>query len=157
VSIDYSLYIGPYVVYKVGKKPAERCVSVCSLTSCNRRALPGERFCPEDGSEIVEVSSPTQVDTVDQDEMERRFGYSLIGMSGGQRIVQDGEHIYLSNQRCWRSDPITDHFLSEVVPVRISAAICLFEGDYFREIALLREHYGAENVRIAWGIGIFAS
>lgn len=118
------------------------------------------KFCVQCGSPIEDRDFPIEVDSVNAHEVhEDLLGESLYRPSGGFYYWQkeNNLHIWLANRhipkaRKFSFDPKENIQLIPVTPELIATDIEQFSDFYEKELVILRQEYGEENVAVVWGL-----
>lgn len=159
MSIDYEVYVGPYVECKT--KTAK--ITVRNRGCTNPECVNFERptvhdFCPACGQQISMFEMEVEGETPDVDPLmeDDQFCAFLLPIcnEGADSISRDRSvQIFTPNQveaPGYLFDPKTDMDFREMEPETIQAEKTYVEG--MEQMARLRDFYGDENVEVKWGI-----
>jgi hypothetical protein len=165
MGIDYTTYMGPHVRCKVTKVSSTEKHRTCSRDSCSQyeqRVYDNKtKFCVQCGSPIEDRDFPIQVDSVDAHEVrEDLLDEALTTPSGDYfyRWMRDNNiHIWLANRhvpgaRKFSFSPRENTQNVPVTPEMIAVEITAFSDFYEKELVILRQEYGEENVEVLWGL-----
>jgi hypothetical protein len=151
MSIDYSIYIGPFVRCKVTKKEVERERRTCPNTNChNHNRQIYAFFCSVCGSKIGRVKYKEEEDVIDYDEVSKKIKHNLVC-----RINRDKEHIWIGNRiddQCHLSYDPTELESGYDVCQKWMSEVRSFVAFYVEEIRILRQEYGETDVEVLWGV-----
>lgn len=165
MGIDYTTYMGPHVRAKVTKVPSTEKRRTCSRDSCsqyeNRVYDNKTKFCVQCGSPIEDRDFPIQVDSVNIHEVrEDLLDEALCPPSGDgfyKWMRENNTHLWLANRhvpgaRKFRFSPREDDQQISITPEMIEKEITAFSDHFEKEIAILKQEYGDENVSVHWGL-----
>jgi len=164
MGIDYTTYMGPYARCKTSKVPATEKISTCSNEQCKEHPTKiwdkKKKFCEGCGSPIQERDIPIQVDNVNAYELRMSIKESLYDVPGDSWrfwMRENNTHVWLANQRVsgargFSFDPEGNIQFIPVTPELMAAEIKLFIEHYTKELDVLRQAYGEDNVEIQWGL-----
>lgn len=169
MAIDYKTYIGPHVLCKTSKIESSREIKTCSNTNCTLYSqdyslISDKKFCGYCGSPIQLRQLPIEISNVNAQEIQiNLLGESLCVVPGDSfdKLMRDGDiHIWLSNRgeifipnkRNYSFNP-----RNSIQYVPMDAELILnekwqFSNFYEKEIFILREEYGPQNVEVQWGL-----
>jgi len=165
MGIDYTTYLGPHVRCKVTKVPSTKKIRSCSRETCSQYEQeihsnkPG--YCIQCGSPIAERDLPIEVDSVIAYEVRMDLlGESLYDVPGDSFHhwqKENNTHIWLANRhvpdaRHWSFNPRENIQLIPVTPELMATEITQFSDFYEKELTILRQEYGEENVEVHWGL-----
>ena len=165
MGIDYTTYMGPHVRCKVTKVPSTEKKRTCSRETCSQYEQTvyddNTKFCIQCGSPIEDRDFPIEVDSVSayevrMDLLEESL-YDVPGDSFHRWQRENNTHIWLANRhvtdaRDWSFNPKEDIQLVPVTPELIATEIEQFSDFYEKELVILRQEYGEENVAVEWGL-----
>lgn len=164
MGLDYTTYLGPYFECKVGKKQITNRYRSCPNPSCPQHKSKGNHttinFCYRCGSAITLVKDEITKDAVVPREVEEKVN-NRLGFPSGDGIArlmdQEGIHIWLGNQLNdgigLRFDPTERGVFKPIADVdEITESIDKLKAFYSKEYKILKEIYGADNVRVGWGL-----
>lgn len=155
----YSIYIGPYVRCTVDRvtewKTIRSCSSdICDLVRSRRPFKPDENFCSRCGSPAAETSVvDSERDAIDpfhvMEAMDERLTTANSPENGVQLFIPN----YGSPREMIVRAPDSElGELLEVSPSLISQELAWIKICYAKDLAIVRETYGADRVRIMWGL-----
>jgi hypothetical protein len=151
MSIDYSIYIGPFVRCKVEKKEVEKERRTCPHKNCrNHDKRISTAFCSFCGSKIEEVKYKEEADAVNWGEVSEKIKDTLVCP-----IHKNGEHIWIGNRiddQCHLSYDPTELESGYDVCQDWMSEVRSFVAFYVEEIRVLRQEYGETDVVVLWGI-----
>ena len=157
-------YLGPHVCCKVEKVPSTRQIQSCSNDSCElakRETYGVKKFCDNCGSPIAQRDLSTIVDSVDAHHVRMDLLsetlYDVPGDSFWQWMQDNNTHIWMANRhipdaRKFYFDTRED---IQYIPFALGAMqmeIIQFCDFYEKELVILRQEYGEENVEVRWGL-----
>jgi hypothetical protein len=157
MSIDYTVYIGPYVQCKVSKEKVNHEVRVCPNQSCEQSKLnfpPNVSFCPSCGSKVKSKTISKEHDSQHPYDIAREFNEDL----NNHYFEEPGYHYFFQNSNIkWKGrklqfDPEDEEFIQDFAEVSRELEIHTFSQVFKEAIDILIKHYGAGNVAIKWGI-----
>lgn len=163
MGIDYTNYLGPYVVCKVGMVTKTRQRLTCMNPKCVKyrsERWDTTKFCGHCGQPVMTYEEPRQIDSVDSDEVDRKMKGALH-QPGGEAMrgyqKENHVHLWLSNkcipdQREFSTDPMQDFEVSEITGSLIQQEMIAFRYVYEVELNILRDVYGEANVEVKWGM-----
>lgn len=166
MGIDYTTYLGPHVRCKVTKVPSTEKHRTCSRDSCSQYEQKvydkKTKFCVQCGSPIEDRDFPIEVDSVNAYEVRMDLlGEALYDVPGDSFhfwMKENNTHIWLANRRVpgarkFSFTPNQDGIqLVPVTPELIATEITQFSDYYEKELVILRQEYGEENVEVQWGL-----
>lgn len=161
MSLDYSVYVGPYVECKIGMKKSLKKTRVCPNTKCLiRNSNPNTKFCPDCGFGIVETTEEIEVEEVCLWDIREALHDTLIfpfGDSARDVMIKKRCHVYIPNvsyleDRKHSFDPKYELRWSSFKPEDIDEEINLFLVRFKNEMLVLNKNYGAENIEVKWGV-----
>jgi hypothetical protein len=160
MSVDYTTYVGPYIQVHNPKRATTEEYHTCSNKSCrNHKAKMCEKFCAECGSAIKLVSFPCEA-SLDFDvynEFEDKLAEALTEYK--PKDLEDF-HFFIGNKKGSPGisfDPKTDCYVRELPQLNIEKETGVFSTMFKKEIARLKEFFGADAVQIKWGVLDWAS
>lgn len=160
VSIDYSTYVGPYVVCAVNLWGVSRSRRSCPNPTCkNHGAYMPAGFCPTCGTAVSDVRFSEQEFAVDDDDLREQIDERLVTAHGGayaEWTHTNSAHLWKPNV-AWASlrDPHldrTDFNLQDITADLVQAELAQFESFFAPELAQLRTAYGEAAVSVRWGV-----
>jgi len=165
MGIDYTTYIGPQVRCKTKKVPSTKTIRTCSDATCKLYASEvyekQKKFCGQCGSPVEDRALPIEVDNVIAHDVRMNLLdealYDVPGDSFHFWMRDNNTHIWLANRhvpgaRKFSFDPESDIQYVPMTAELIAKEIDQFSSFYEKEITILREEYGAENVEVQWGL-----
>jgi hypothetical protein len=169
MGIDYTTYIGPHVRCKTTKVPSTKTIRTCSDAACANYGTDVPRwvsdhfnnFCGKCGSPIQNRDLPTEVDNVNPYEVRMDLlNESLCDVPGDSFhfwMRDNNVHIWIANVRVPDAREFSFDSEANIQYVPMNAELIAKETDQFssfyeKELAILREEYGAENVEVQWGL-----
>lgn len=165
--IDYTTYLGPYVLCKTEKVLSTKEISTCSNTSCQQheQEVYSRNFCDRCGHEIKKRQVPIEVDNVDEEDVRLNLLDEALCTAMGDEFYlwmeEHNTHIWLSNRKIPDVRDLTfDTEEIQFVPIDaklIAEEVQKFSDFYEKELVILREEYGEENVEVQWGLVHFIS
>jgi hypothetical protein len=161
MGIDYTTYVGPHVVCKLGKKTVSEKIRSCTNASCEQhKRAASSKFCSKCGSPIDKVEIPKEVDTVNAHNVRMDLlGEALYDVPGDDFhfwMRDNNTHIWLANRKVpdTRSFSFDRHEIQNIPLTTeiIAAETEKFVNFYEKELFILRQEYGEENVSVVWGL-----
>jgi hypothetical protein len=165
MGISYSTYMGPHVLCKTTKVPSTEKKRTCSRDTCSQyeQTIYDNRtkFCVQCGSPIADRDIPIQVDNVQIHQVHEELLEEALCPAHGDSFYswmkEHNTHIWLANRhvsgaRDFSFDPKEGIQLIPVTPELIATEITQFSDFYEKELVLLRQEYGEENVSVVWGL-----
>lgn len=169
MGLDFTTYIGPHVRCKTHKVPSTKPIRTCSDATCSNYGtdIPKwvsdnfNNFCGKCGSPIEDRTVAVQVDnvssfTVRMDLLDEAL-CDIPGDSFHFWMQENNLQIWIANRQI--PDVRNFSFDSEenIQYVPITAELIATELDQFncffeKEIFILKEEYGVENVEVQWGL-----
>lgn len=158
MGIDYSTYIGPYVVCAVQRHTTTDTWRSCPLVACvnyGKYMQPG--FCPHCGTQIMDVAFPVVKDTVDDGDIREQIDERLATASGDdyqEWARANSAHLWMPNTGgIGRHLDSREAFsLHRITATDIHNETHAFEGYFAAELAQLRAAYGEAAVSVRWGV-----
>jgi len=167
MSVDYEVYVGPYLECKIKQVPATLNITSCVNHECPnyRVRLMGEQppYCPHCGEAIgsyathVEREEPDSTNLYEDDKFQEVFGF-LRG-DGADRLQNTRNvHIYIPNEPRapgFSFDPRGEFDIRELNPKSLvfDPALWKIQVDGTPAFKKLVEMYGGpENVTFKWGV-----
>jgi hypothetical protein len=160
MGIDYSSYIGGYVRCKTHKVNDTESRRSCSNSKCKSHGGnvwdEKKKFCEACGSEITKQDFPIVRQNVERYELYEELKEQLMPPFGDTfhfKMDEQNEDLWLSNLTDWglHVTPNRECVSEAYTPERIQKEIAEFERKFAKQIAILKKHYGEENVAIEWG------
>lgn len=168
MSIDYSTYLGPYAACKTHKVDETKKKRTCSNTACEQyeREVWDKKtqFCSTCGAAINDREYVVPVDNVNASDIRESLLREVLVTPSGDSMwkwMRDNNlHIWISNlskipgqDRKFSFDPRhEEQYIPSITPEMIAAELERFNDRFEKEIQLLRQEYGEENVTILWGL-----
>jgi len=165
MGIDYTTYIGPQVRCKTTKIPSTKTIRTCSDTACTLYSSEvydkQKKFCGQCGSSVEDRELPIEVENVNVHDVRMNLLdealYDVPGDSFHFWMRDNNVHIWLANHhvpdaREFSFDSKEDIQYVPMTAELIAKEIEQFSSFYEKEIAILQEEYGAENVEVQWGL-----
>jgi hypothetical protein len=172
VSVDYTVYVGPWVLCRCGRVLEAGGLRWCCVNpeciACNAPALAEMRFCSLCGRTLTgRQDSDRERDALDPVELQERFDDALLLVrNGGQPdspALRLGTHAWLPNVvrvgdpgRYAHLDP-----RQHSVALDLRALPALEQGwlqlEYAEQLAALHAAYGTGNVEVGWGVLTYTS
>lgn len=165
MGIDYTTYIGPHVRCKTKKVPSTKRIRTCSDATCKSYASQvyddKKKFCEQCGAPIEDRDLLIEVDNVLAGEVRMDLlGESLYDVPGDYFhfwMRDNNVHIWLANVRVPDTRKFSFDPEEDIQYVPMNAELIVKETDQFssffeKELTILREEYGAENVEVQWGL-----
>jgi hypothetical protein len=161
MSIDYGIYVGPYVECKVQSIEVTKTRKACTKRGCpnHEREISGSAFCNLCGSPIGAVEYVETEQAVDDWPLTEAINERLTTTHGDAYYTwgrKQGIHLWKANVstggRDYHLESREDFALYEIAPDQIGSEVAAFEQQFARELAIFREAYGAGAVRVAWGV-----
>ena len=164
MGIDYSTYVGPYAECHFSSKDAVDKYRCCLTKTCklyHNKILHDYKFCNQCGAKIECAEVPVVVDDVDTEEIRMSFNEVLCTpMGDGLYFWQkkNKTHIWMPNRhlKCDEYPRIElKHRGSSIREIPIDfprVQLNAFISQFDKELAVLCDKYGAENVKVKWGI-----
>ena len=156
-----SCYLGPYVCCNFEKEKKETIVKSCPNKKCAKFHQKNEwsKFCPDCGSKIEKNSIFYLKSVVDVNFVEKLLRRTLYFPRGDGKWMDNNYHIWIpiyspeSCSRKWFSEEKIETKL-EYIPIDnelISSELQLFQDCFNKEIKILMDRYGKNNVKFKWG------
>ena len=166
MSVTRLTYCGPYIECKVKKTMSTFSKRTCPKAECGQHGAnmwhDTERFCKECGTAIAEVSEEVEGDAVDFFDVMDEPGVDLESFYFGNedRLSQKGIHVWIVSRisRLGKKPQRDlyvyddDNSLDSITPQTIPSELEEFSRKARKELAWLRERYGADRVEVKWGI-----
>lgn len=162
MSFYRTTYTGPHIVCKTHKVSVEKTIRTCSNSTCSQYELEiygNVKFCDQCGSPVQNRLVNYFEDNIDSFEVRMNLDEALSEVPGddfSSWMKKNDVHIWISN----RHIPNVREFSFDDDGVRyvpITAELIADELEKFsvffeKEIFILKEEYGAENVELKWGL-----
>lgn len=165
MSIDLTTYLGPYVLCKTHKVEEVRKKRACSNTACSKYESEvwdkSTQFCPSCGSGILEREYTVTVANVNRNEVQCDLLREALVVPAGDemwQMMKDQDfHIWISNYgniapRRFSNNPREGSHFSPITPEIMVSESDAFYARFEKEIQILRQEYGEENVSLGWGM-----
>jgi len=160
MSIDYGIYVGPYVRCKVDQAPVTRLQITCPNDACKNHKQPMRKpFCDLCGSKVATVPLTVMEDRIDTWDVREAIDERLCTASGdtyGRWSEENRTHLWKPNKQLGM---VAGHLESReafalftIEPSVIGVEIARFQGAFSDDIEYLQTVYGADAVSIEWGI-----
>lgn len=165
MSLDHTVYYGPYVECKVER--VEKIVHVpgCTNKECGSYHVlnAASEFCPQCGSSIGTFEKKTHVENVDYydwyEGSEEPYGsiYRNFDSPNGDHIENEmskmGIHVWMPilPDRLGYFDPQSEVDIREIDLQKELKLLEYFQGEG-NTVDFLRQAYGKENVTVKWGV-----
>lgn len=156
-----SIKLGPYVRTKTQAVDTQEPKRTCSNPLCRKHEIEvfdrHTSFCPLCGSAVQERQVPVKGLAVSQNEVLELLDGSLMPPCGDgfYHMAKTGTSIWVGNKRVpgldRRIEP-ADATETEITPALIAEEIERFSDFYEKELVILRQEYGDENVEVVWGL-----
>lgn len=159
MSIDYGIYVGPYVRCVTEQVEATKERRACTNVKCEKQlgGVGDYVFCPRCGSPVGLVPYVEKADAVDQWEVRESFNDELADPSGDGYLKwarENGAHLWVPNTITpWRDchlEAHSDFNLVEITARQVSQELTAFATQFATEIGILHERYS--RVTVHWGI-----
>ena len=160
MGVDYSAYVGPYVEATNSEAMLTIEKQCCTNDSCSKykitdRMKPDDKFCSTCGSVIgpMSVSKKGQQVCEWEDVRCRWEDEDRMTTAGSEGDLRPNTVIYIANQEGYGYylDVKYNCKLIDMGEIDTVKEIRRFEGNYADEIAVIRDAYGEENVKIKYG------
>lgn len=165
MGIDYTTYHGPYARCKTTKVESAKTKRTCSRESCSQYEREvydkNTKFCVQCGSTIQDRQVLVLVDNVSAHEIRETLLAEALVTPGGDSFSvwmrDNNTHLWLANRRPpdarkWSFYPRETIQHTPVTPDLIAAEIEQFNTFFEKELTLLRQEYGEDNVVVEWGL-----
>lgn len=165
MGIDYTIFLGAYAECKTHKVDTMTIKRTCENNKCKTY---GDNvydkntiFCSFCGSKIKEIEFPSKEDAVDRHELsEEVFQNKIMTICGDGFhfwMEKNNKHIWISNQKDSKDHFSFDPHNCETILRPITADVieeetAQFKKYFKKELAILNEKYGQENVEVKWGL-----
>lgn len=168
MSYDTNLLLAPYVVCKVSDIEKDFEKLTCTNVKCiNHGEHKSTNFCSTCGSKIGKVSFKKKESCVNYSHVQiDLLKESLCVVPGDQYysyMKKNNIHFWISNRlsfRCLTSGDCSDLSCetqpTEITPELISLQIEKFKSHYKKEIDILNDVYGKDNVEIKFGLIVYS-
>lgn len=158
-------HVGPYLVCGLKnnklitiKVPLR---GTCSNTLCkNYKKEIQSNYCSECGSKATEGYEEKSVNSIDVASIEEEISLSLFFIRHPLWLEKKDINIWVSNRKL-KIDEIKFNMSNYVKTDDITGDIIekhkkIFAEEYADEIAVIKKHYGEDQVRIEWGVFNYA-
>lgn len=167
MSMSYSSYLGPYVRCKTHKVVSKQQKKRCSNKKCPEfkhfDSFSKAKFCGVCGSPIETFEIDVSVPNIQSDDVRLNLLNEALCEPAGDSFYfwmeKNDVHIWLANRLVatakGRQRYIIDSeeiSLTPVSPESLQGEIKDFQSFYEKELVILRQEYGEENVEIQWGL-----
>jgi hypothetical protein len=172
MSLDHSVYVGPFALCRVRRVPGTRSLPSCPTPSCAQHGrLLEMSYCGRCGGKCSMVDSACERDSVDVDDAARAVKYALFEVSGrlgaeAPVIGGAGAHVWLPSRigprpqregrRVGLLESGTRTACCEVTPADVAAETLAFGQDYGMELGALEALYGEGAVARTWGVLVYS-
>ena len=149
MSVDYNIYYGAVIIAQ--NKMIDDSLEVLGCPKCKTKDA-GNRFCPKCGTQISLIQIPKQIRAIDVWDLTNKCDDDLRHIDEGKGNLKD---YYIPNRKndsfpCMLFDPLYDNIDIDLVNVDIQKGIEEFKTTYGKQIELVENEYGKENVKIGW-------
>lgn len=156
MGIDYYANIGPYVVCQNSTMEVEETVDGCP--KCQRHRWEKVKFCPDCGTLIAEFSRTVIKHKINAHELVEVLDEALSLRNDAYNLPKNVD-VWKSNRgtNSFVSADLADRFnydigLLDLTDINIMEQITAFKEQFKKELVVLREQYGPENVNVCWGV-----
>ncbi|OAI40497.1 hypothetical protein AYO40_00765 [Planctomycetaceae bacterium SCGC AG-212-D15] len=134
---------------------------MCRNAECSRQNVEvhqtSVRFCEECGHAIEDVEVEVEVDAVEPWELEEELGGKVWSFffNPPDELEEKGVHIWIRDEKKPRRDYCIDddeNGITELSPSDIVLELQEFSRKAAKELKALGAHYGADNVKVKWGV-----
>jgi hypothetical protein len=158
MGVDYSVYLGPYIVAKNSREEVTKTRRSCTNANCKeatKQVYDAEKkFCPTCGTAIGDVAYTTTAPKVGAWEIAEEQDLCVVPTEY-MKDVDKGTNMYIPNvtgvKRKFSCDARKER-IAEVTPELIADELAAFTVFYEKGIAALHAAYGQTNVTIHWGL-----
>lgn len=161
MGVDYNCYVGPYIQVHNPPVASTEEYHTCPNDLCrNHKRRLSQKFCELCGDEIKLVAFPCQApkDFDLYGECNEKL-YEAMTEYGKSGDLKD-EMIILSNVRGtpgFRFDPEESYFAKELTAASSAEQIAEFSRIFAPELDKIIATFGADNVKVKWGVLAWAS
>jgi hypothetical protein len=143
MGVDYSFIIGAYAECKNSKVMVEKTKIQCAKCKTSRNAILGE-FCSKCGCAFVNFTSLVEQKAVDASDVSEAIDEAL---------TYNNVTVWWANRRSSsiHYDRYKDACAVAYPLTKPAEDMAIFEKQFAKEIEILREEYGSENVALRWG------
>lgn len=166
MSIDYTTYLGPHIRCKTNNVPSTETIITCSNTACTMYSIKlygkQKKFCEECGSLVKERPVENKIQNVNANDVQvNLLNETLFNVPGDSFhfwMRDNNVHIWLANRRTSETRDFSfDYSEQDIQYVPMTAELIVkeieqFSSFYEKEIVLLQQEYGEENVDVQWGL-----
>ncbi len=164
MTIDYSVYLGPYLMCEYTIVEAEEVRRQCSNKECDeigRRVISREiNYCSSCGSSIINVKRPITIPSVDSWSIEDEIGQALHTVPTEYIELDKPLHFWVPNlhrgalRKFW-VNLISEQLVAEIDHKMVPSEKLWLVDAFRKEIAILQKRY--KQCRIKWGLIVYTS
>jgi hypothetical protein len=161
MGIDYATYLGPYIVCKTEIEDAKATMKSCTNVKCKtykQERWGAKKFCDECGQKIGEIEISVKQNKVDTNVLSDELNEAMTVPSGDSfhDLTRDNKiDIWYGNRQDGIGisfDPKDEVMYEEFESNTIKVQIDDFVKEYAKELEIIKNAYGAENVSVKWGL-----
>lgn len=160
MSIDYRIYVGPYVRCTVDPVPVTKLRVSCNTPGCKNNGKPmREPYCALCGKHVATQSYVELGQAIDEWDISEAINETLHSAHGDEYArwsVEHNAHLWMPNRpidlAAGHLETPTDFALMNIGTNTVADEIMRFANTFPGEIAYLQEQYGMANVQILWGV-----
>jgi hypothetical protein len=160
MSITYRTYVGPYARCAITLVDTKKLQIGCANTACEYYGKNYKtKFCQACGQPIGSITHIEQEPSVDQWDVSEQLEERLTTPGGDEYdrwMRANLAQLWIPNVRSsWRSGHLEEREDFALVPISADQVIneqLAFQEFFTTEFAALMVRYGADNVRIEWGV-----
>lgn len=166
MGISATTHVGPFIRCKTVTVASTYKKRLCSNPDCkksspdNYEVSEQKKYCSTCGSMVASREFPTEKKNVTRNEICELIGDDTFWTGGDSLYFQcDKENItlympnrYIPNTRKFTFYPRDEVLYLPLTAENIQKETEEFTAFYQKEIDILREKYGAENVEVLWGV-----
>lgn len=155
-----SEYLGPYIECQTTKVAAQKQIRACVTDGCSHKNKyvydSSTKFCPNCGGPIQNTLIDVEMTAVaDPRQLCEDEGFAIGAFMGEAWDVDETTHIFVPERpgpRVLSVDVDATGILADIEATDIIQERAWIETSFARELGVLREKYGTDNVSVRWGL-----
>ncbi len=164
MTIDYSVYLGPYLMCEYTIVEAQRFHKVCTNEFCHRYndviTVPAARFCHTCGESLISIPVAIKKPSVDSWNVEDEIDCALHAVPTECIKLDKPLHFWIPNlhrgaQRKFWVNLISEQLVAEIDHKMVPSEKLWLVDAFRKEIAILQKRY--KQCRIKWGLIVYTS
>lgn len=155
MSVSYYVYVGPYVEINNPVQDTETKYHSCSNSKCQmRKKEMSSQFCPHCGAKVTLQSFPTKKRSDMYDACEKVGIDENLFFRAPMEGISDKLFLTCNQKLLPRETNFAswEEGVTEMEDIDVAKEKAAFDDIYHKDMELLREFFGRDNVIVKWGV-----